>query len=211
MHKLVVLSAGLSSPSATRNLAEQISGAVTTAISARGESAALQHIELRDLAVELAQSLTSPGFTPTQLLAAQESVADSDALIAVTPIFSASYSGLFKTFFDLLDKDALQHKPVLLAATAGTPRHSLALEHAMRPLFSYLRARTMPTAIFAATEDFGGSEHLGSRIAQGARELADTVVLTSGSVGGLGGPSSVAGNASDIPAGSFADFLSRYN
>lgn len=87
-----------------------------------------------------------------------ESVAAADAVVAVTPIFSASYSGLFKTFVDVLDRDALTGTPVLLAATGGTARHSLALEHAMRPLFAYLRAATVPTAVFAAPEDWGATE-----------------------------------------------------
>ena len=73
----------------------------------------------------------------------------------MTPIFSASYSGLFKTFFDVLEDGTLEGKPVLLGATAGTARHSLALEFAMRPLFAYLRADVVPTAVFAASEDFG--------------------------------------------------------
>ena len=76
-------------------------------------------------------------------------------MIAVTPVFSASYSGLFKTFFDVLEDGTLEGKPVLLAATAGTARHSLVLEFAMRPLFAYLRADVVPTAVFAASEDFG--------------------------------------------------------
>ena len=104
----------------------------------------------------------------------------ADGLIAVTPIFSASYSGLFKTFFDVLDKDALDGKPVLLGATAGTARHSLALEHAMRPLFAYLRAAVVPTAVFAASEDWAGggrraSRALAERIERAAGELADLV------------------------------------
>ena len=70
-------------------------------------------------------------------------------------MFAASYSGLFKTFFDVLDTDALDGKPVLVAATAGTARHSLVLEHALRPLFSYLHAVVVPTGVFAATDDFG--------------------------------------------------------
>ena len=75
----------------------------------------------------------------------------------LTPVFAASYSGLFKTFFDVLDTDALDGKPVLVAATAGTARHSLVLDHALRPLFSYLHAVVVPTGVFAATEDFGVS------------------------------------------------------
>ncbi len=95
----------------------------------------------------------------------------------MTPIFSASYSGLFKLFFDLVDRDAFDGKPVLLAATGGTARHSLAIEHAMRPLFAYLKADTVPTGVFAATEDWGASSvamegGLVGRIDRAAKQLA---------------------------------------
>ena len=76
----------------------------------------------------------------------------------------------------MLDPDALAGKPVLIAATGGTARHSLALEHAIRPLFSYLRAVTVPTAVFAATEDWGSAavtaSALTSRIERAGAELA---------------------------------------
>ena len=95
----------------------------------------------------------------------------ADSLIVVTPVFSASYSGLFKSFFDVLDKDALAGKPVLIAATGGTARHSLVLEHALRPLFAYLRAVVVPTGVYAASEDWG-AEGLDDRIERAAGELA---------------------------------------
>jgi FMN reductase len=106
-----------------------------------------------------------------------DTVVGADGLIAVTPIFSASYSGLFKTFFDVLDKDALTGKPVLIGATAGTARHSLVLEHAMRPLFTFLRAVVAPTAVFAASEDWAGDDEggLARRTDRAAGELADLV------------------------------------
>jgi FMN reductase len=105
-------------------------------------------------------------------------VREADAVVAVTPIFSASYSGLFKSFFDVLEDGTVEGKPVLLGATAGTARHSLALEFAVRPLFSYLRADVVPTAVFAAAEDFGGSGSggvLSERVERAGRELADAV------------------------------------
>jgi FMN reductase len=134
-------------------------------------------VELREHARDLADNLVT-GFAPRSLRAAVDTVAGADAVVAVTPVFSASYSGLFKTFFDVLDKDALAGKPVLMAATAGTARHSLVLEHAMRPLFAYLRAVTVPTAVFAAAEDWssGGAEPaLADRVDRAAGELADLV------------------------------------
>ena len=99
-------------------------------------------------------------------------------VVAVSPVFTASYSGLFKSFVDALDKDALAGAPVLVAATAGSERHSLVLDHAMRPLFAYLRAATVPTAVFAAPEDWGATEvgtTLEGRVGRAADELADAV------------------------------------
>jgi FMN reductase len=119
------------------------------------------------------------GFAGPELATAIDEVVKADGLIAATPIFSASYSGLFKTFFDVLEPDALAGKPVLIAATAGTARHSLALEHVVRPLFSYLHAVVVPTTVFAASEDWGRKtdsvEALSERVERGARELARLV------------------------------------
>jgi FMN reductase len=120
----------------------------------------VQVIELRDLAHDLMNHLLT-GFPPAPLKAALDAVAGADGLIAVTPIFNASYSGLFKSFFDVIEKDTLAGKPVLIAATGGTARHSLALEHALRPMFAYLHAVTVPTSVFAASEDWGGEDRGG--------------------------------------------------
>ncbi|MFH8934193.1 FMN reductase [Streptomyces griseosporeus] len=163
--KLVVVSAGLSVPSSTRLLADRL----TTAVQGR-TPVDVEVIELRELAVEVAQNLTN-GFPGRRLAAALEAVTEADGLIAVTPVFSASYSGLFKSFFDVLDRDALAGKPVLIAATGGTARHSLVLDHALRPLFSYLKAVVVPTGVYAASEDWG-AEGLPERIERAAGELA---------------------------------------
>ena len=166
--KLVVVSAGLSVPSSTRLLADRLAAATV-----RETSADVQVVELRDLAVEIAHNFTN-GFPGRALAAAFDAVTAADGLIVVTPVFSASYSGLFKSFFDVLsvsDKDALAGKPVLIAATGGSARHSLVLEHALRPLFAYLRAVVVPTAVYAASEDWG-AEGLAARIDRAAGELA---------------------------------------
>jgi len=174
---IVVVSAGLATPSSTRLLADQLAAATDVALRARGDAADIDVIELRELAHLLADHLLT-GFASGALAEAIETVRHADGLIVVTPVFAASYSGLFKVFFEVLEQDLLRGKPVLLAATAGTARHSLVLEHAMRPLFSYLRAVTVPTAVFAATEDFGGasSGEFTARIATAAEELAALVV-----------------------------------
>jgi FMN reductase len=173
---LAVVSAGLSVPSSTRLLADRLTAATVAALRERGDDVTVEVIELREHARDLADNLVT-GFANASLRAAIETVTGADGLIAVTPIFSASYSGLFKTFFDVVDKDELTGKPVLLGATAGTARHSLALEHEMRPLFAYLRAVTVPTAVFAASEDWAGGDGvtgaLADRIERAAGELAD--------------------------------------
>jgi FMN reductase len=170
---LVVVTAGLSQPSSTRLLADQLSAAATAAAGDAGILLDVRVIELRDLAHDLMNHMVT-GFPSAALESALDAVAGADGLIAVSPVFTASYSGLFKSFFDVLDHEALVDKPVLIAATGGTARHSLALEHAMRPMFAYLRAITLPTSVFAASEDWGGDTAEGAlrgRIDRAAAEL----------------------------------------
>lgn len=171
--RIVVVSAGLSVPSSTRILADQLGEAAVAALRARGEESSYEVVELRGLAHALADNLLT-GFPSGALADAVEAVRRADAVVAVTPVFSASYSGLFKTFFDVLEPGLLEGKPVLMAATAGTARHSLVLEHALRPLFSYLKATPVPTAVFAASEDFGSTTDgsLSKRVDRAANELA---------------------------------------
>ena len=179
---LAVVSAGLGNPSSTRLLADRLSAAATRALEALGEPVVVDVIELRPLAHALADNMLT-GFATGDLNEAVERVRRADALIAVTPVFAASYSGLFKSFFDVLDPESLAGTPVLVAATAGTARHSLVLDHAVRPLFSYLRALIVPTGVFAATEDFGSTAAgpLDERIERAASELA---MLVTGPVTG---------------------------
>ena len=169
---IAVVTAGLSQPSSTRLLADRLADAVTARLADQGEDALVEVVELRTLAHALADNLLT-GFPSGELEAAVRTVAEADALVAVTPVFTASYSGLFKMFFDVLDKDALAGKPTLVAATAGTARHSLVLDHALRPLFSYLQAVVVPTGVFAATEDFGSTAggRLQERVERAAAEL----------------------------------------
>ena len=178
---IAVVTAGLSQPSSTRLLADQLAAATDRALRLHldklDDPIEIHVVELRELAHALTDDLLT-GFPSGALADAVQVLKDADALIAVTPIFSASYAGLFKTFFDVLEDGVLEGKPVLIAATAGTARHSLALEFAIRPLFSYLRADVVPTAVFAASEDFGtaGPElGLSARVDRAARELADLV------------------------------------
>ena len=177
---LAVVTAGLSQPSSTRLLADRLAAAVTDRLAQQGEDVLVEVVELRTLAHALADNLLT-GFPGAELEAAVGTVAEADALVAVTPVFTASYSGLFKTFFDVLDQDALTDKPTLIAATAGTARHSLVLDHALRPLFSYLRAVVVPTAVFAATEDFGSTAagRLQERVERAAGELVALLAPTS--------------------------------
>ncbi|WP_345962695.1 FMN reductase [Streptomyces sp. BRB040] len=184
--KLVVVSAGLSVPSSTRLLGDRLAAVAAPAATAPEPAPAdVTVIELRDLAVEIAHTFTN-GFPAPALADAFAEVAAADGLVVVTPVFSASYSGLFKSFFDALsvtDEDALTGKPVLIAATGGTGRHSLVLDHALRPLFAYLKAVVVPTGVYAASEDWG-AEGLDARIGRAGTELAALMA-------GLSGPATV--------------------
>ncbi len=177
---LVVVSAGLSQPSTTRLLADRLSAAVDRHLRDAGVEPTVDVIELREHAQDLTNNLLT-GFPSPRLQATIDTVLGADGLIAVSPIFSASYSGLFKMFFDVVDRDGLSGKPSLIAATGGTPRHSLAIEHALRPLFAYLNAAVVATGVYAAAEDWGGGGvtadgSLVERIDRAAGELAAAMV-----------------------------------
>jgi FMN reductase len=105
-----------------------------------------------------------------KLKAAVKALGEADGIIASTPVYKAGPSGLFTSFFDVLDNDLLIGRPVVLAATAGTARHALVADDQMRPLFAYLRALTVPTSLFAAPDDWSDPA-LNKRIDRAAREL----------------------------------------
>jgi len=176
--RVVVVQAGLGQPSSTGLLADRLVTATRDALLERGLESQVEVVDVREHAQALASALLT-GFATGALREALDAVSAADAVIAVTPVYQASYSGLFKTFIDVLDDGSLRGTPVLMAATAGTARHSLVLEHAMRPMFAYLKAVTVPTAVFAASEDWGASGEvdrgLQSRVEVAAGELADLV------------------------------------
>lgn len=176
--RIAVVSAGLSNPSSTRMLADRLAAETVKALAGHGIDASVDVIELRDYAHDITNNLLT-GFAPPALDTAINTVVSADAVIAVTPIFSTSYNGLFKSFIDVLDPDALTGTPVLIGANAGTARHSLAIDYAIRPLFAYLHAEAVSTGVFAASSDWGGAGDdvapLARRIEKGARELADAV------------------------------------
>jgi FMN reductase len=174
---IVVITAGLGVPSSSRLLADQMSAATERLARAAGLEPVVRTFELRDLAVDIANNFVT-GYAAPNLAEAIAAVERADAIIAVTPVFSSSYSGLFKSFIDVLEPRSLEGKVVLLGATGGTARHSLVIDVAMRPLFSYLRTRMVPTGVFAAPTDWGqgsGEAMTGSgltaRIERAATEL----------------------------------------
>lgn len=192
--RILTLTAGLSTPSSTRMLADQLTAAARTALAADGATVETSTIELREHAHDLTDALLSH-FPGERLRPVVEAIAGADAVVAVTPIFNVGPSGLFKLLIDALDKDLWRGKPVLLGATAGTARHSLALDFAIRPMFSYLRAEIVPTAVFAASADFGGAsaaeasqDPLVERAHRAGRELAAMLGAGVGTLGADGGP-----------------------
>jgi len=182
--RLAVVTAGVRQPSTSRLLADQLAAAVRDELAGLGGQLETTVIEVRDHAHEVVDN-TLTGFPAPALKQALDAVAAADGLVAVSPVFNAAYSGLFKAFFDVLPEGTLFDKPVLVGATGGTARHSLTLEHALRPMFAYLRAVVLPTAVFAGPEDWAGEKvgdqdadssgqagALRGRISRAGRELA---------------------------------------
>ena len=167
--RLAVVSAGTSDPSSTRLLADRAAASVTALAARRGHQVTVSVIELRELAADISAALVSQLVTP-KLRQAIAVLGEADGIVAAGPVHKAGPSGLFTSFFGVLDNDLLVAKPVVLAATAGTARHALVADEAMRPLFAYLRTMTVPTSLFAAPEDWGDPA-LAARADRAAVEL----------------------------------------
>jgi FMN reductase len=167
--RLVLVSAGTSDPSSTRMLADRAAQRVAALAANDGHQVEVLVIDLRELATDITTALTSQLTTP-QLQQAIDALGAADGIIAAAPVYKASPSGLFSSFFHVLDNDLLIAKPVILAATAGTARHALVLDEQMRSLFAYLRTLPVPTSLFAAPEDWGDAG-LAKRIDRAAYEL----------------------------------------
>jgi FMN reductase len=185
--RLVVVSAGTSDPSSTRLLADRIAqrtaalaaatdGAPANGVGPNAPAVTIRVVELREIASDISAALVSQLITP-KLQQAIGALAEADGIIASTPVYKAGPSGLFTSFFDVLDNDLLIGVPVVLAATAGTARHALVADDQMRPMFAYLRTMTVPTSVFAAPEDWSDPA-LTKRIDRAAVELV--LMLRSG-------------------------------
>jgi len=174
MARIAIVSASLSTSSSTTLLATQIK----TALQEAEGDIEFFDLNLRDLAKDITNNMLI-GFPTGVLYEKLEELYSADAVVMLTPIYNTSYSGLFKMFIDILDMDLVREKPVLLGATGGTSRHSLALDYTLRPLFAHLRMPAVPTGVFASSEDWGSKDDedspLSSRIQQASKELLELI------------------------------------
>jgi FMN reductase len=167
--RLVIISAGTSDPSSTRLLADRIADRTCELAACHGGTVTSGVIELREISADISTALVSQVIT-AKLQAVIATLGEADGIIASTPVYKAGPSGLFKSFFDILDDDLIIARPVVLAATAGTARHALVVDEQVRSMFAYLRALTIPTSLFVAPEDWGDPA-LNKRIDRAAVEL----------------------------------------
>lgn len=167
--RIAVVSAGTSDPSSTGLLADRTAERVKQFAEKRNSAVEISVISLRELANEISTAIVTQLVGP-KLEKAVQVLANADGIIASTPVYTAGPSGLFTSFFNILDNDLLIAKPVVLAATAGTARHALVIDDRMRALFAYLRTLVVPTSLFVAPEDWGDTA-LNQRIDRAAVEL----------------------------------------
>lgn len=145
---VVAVSGGLQRPSKSAAMAEHLLDLIADEVPCQQRL-----IELGELTPQFA-GVTWRSRLPDVVEQALAAVEQADVLVVATPVFRGSYTGLFKHFFDFIHQDALIDKPVLLAATGGSERHALVIDHQLRPLFSFFQARTLPLGVYASDKNF---------------------------------------------------------
>ncbi len=168
---IALVSAGASEQSSTTKLVTQIGAETNRILEGDGHDVTLSVVDLRDIGKDIGIALAT-GSVSADLEKMLDTVAGADGVVVGTPVYKAAPSGLLKSFFDLADDDAVLATPLVLSATAGTPRHALVPDEHMRALFAYLRAMPVPTSVFAATEDYSNPGALNKRVKRAATELA---------------------------------------
>jgi FMN reductase len=182
---IVGVAGNITRPSRTATL---LSAVLAEIVALSGAQSRL--IELVDIGPQLFQSIQPERFESfvSQRISPQvrsiiQAIETADALVVGTPVYKGSYTGALKHLFDLIPPNALDGKPVLLAATGGSPLHGLVTEHQLRPLFGFFGALTMPTTIFALESDFQNYRverpELAVRVSRAAAEIADFLVARS--------------------------------
>lgn len=146
--KVVAVSGSLNHPSKTTTLVDAIVDALGRALPIEAHT-----INLTDLGPSIAGAISRAELPPAALEELRR-IETADVLVVATPVYRASFTGLFKHLFDFVDQYALVDVPVLLAASGGSERHSLIIEHQLRPLFGFFQAVTLPVGVYAHDSDF---------------------------------------------------------
>lgn len=144
----VGLSGNITAPSKTKSLVHAALNLVEDRLLAQTKL-----LEVADFGADLGRARSTKDLSP-EAQANLQALLSADALIVAAPVYKASYPGLFKHLFDLIDPQALLRKPVLIAATGGGEKHALAVEHQLRPLFAFFEARVLSTAVHVSDRDF---------------------------------------------------------
>ena len=153
---IVAVSGSLHSPSKTTVLVREILEGFANALrSGAGDDLEVEThlIELSEIGREFSGALSRDDLNPIAEDALRR-IESATLLIVASPVYRASFTGLFKHVFDFVGQYALIDKPVLLAATGGSDRHALIIEHQFRPLFSFFQAITLPIGVYASDTDF---------------------------------------------------------
>ena len=146
--KLVAVSGSTSQPSRSAALLDAL-----TAGLAAGQATEITQVSLAELA-PLLPSVVSAKDAPPALAQAIAAIERADVLVVAAPVYRGSYPGLFKHLFDLIHHESLFNVPVLLAASGGSDRHALVIEHQLRPLFAFFQTLTLPLGVYATDADF---------------------------------------------------------
>lgn len=145
---IVAVSGGLNTPSKTESLVQNILDELAQATPIN-----VHFIKLSEIGPLLSGAIYRNQL-PERVQNDLAAIEAADALIVGTPVYRASFTGLFKHLFDFVEQTALVDVPVLLAASGGSDRHALVLEHQLRPLFSFFQAQTLPIGVYATDKDF---------------------------------------------------------
>lgn len=169
--RIVAFTGSTRRPSKSRTLAETIGQRVLSQI-----DASIDFFDVADAGPGLGAAFNRSQLSP-EAAAIIEAIEKADAVIAITPVYKGSYTGLFKHLFDFVDQNALINVPVLIGATGGGHRHALIVEHQLRPLFGFFSALVVPTSVYASDHEFLDGRLIEKAVIERAETAATQLAL----------------------------------
>ncbi|SFF35109.1 FMN reductase [Paenibacillus algorifonticola] len=110
------------------------------------QNVAVSHITVASLPAE---DLINARFDSPAIVEATALVEGAGAVIIASPVYKASFTGVLKTFLDLLPQKGLEGKIITPFFIGGSLAHLLSIDYSLKPVLASMGAKHFASGVYA--------------------------------------------------------------